>query len=101
MMQDMFRALTSFLTLLSLCTGLQAARLEHFSVELSEAQASLRWKKAELASLGEPQVGNTVPEFGIQHVMLAEPPPESPYVHVDLGKRRRLDMVALVPAVVD
>lgn len=99
--RDMFRALTSFLTLLSLSTGLQAAWLEHFSGELRAAQASLRWTKTGLASLGEPQVGNTVPEFGIQHVMLAEQPPESPFVQVDLGKRRRLDMVALVPAVVD
>lgn len=97
----MFRVLFSMLSLLSLVTGSQAAWLDGFSGELREARALLRQAETELDALGQPMIGNTVPEFGIQHVMLAEPPPESPFVQVDLGERRRIDTVALVPAVVD
>lgn len=46
-------------------------------------------------------VGNTVPEFGIQHIMLEEPPPESPFVQLDLRKTHDIDTVAIVPAVID
>ncbi len=97
----MFRVLFCILSLIPLSSGLQAAWFEHFSGELQEAHAALREAETTLTNLGEPMIGNTVPEFGIQHVMLAEPPPESPFVQVDLGNRRRLDTLALVPAVVD
>lgn len=97
----MFRAWMPLFCLLSLSSGLQGAWLEHFSGELRAAHDALREAETGLTSLGEPMIGNTVPEFGVQHIMLAEPPPESPFVQVDLGRRRRLDTVALVPAVVD
>lgn len=68
---------------------------------LGPAREELRAVHAQRMALGEPLIGNTVPEFGIQHIMLAEPPPESPFVQVDLGATRTFDTVALIPAVVD
>ncbi|MEQ1843490.1 MAG: hypothetical protein ABL994_24035, partial [Verrucomicrobiales bacterium] len=75
--------------------------LDVFSGELRQARQELGGKQEALASLGQPMIGNTVPEFGIQHLMLAEPPPESPFVQLDLGAVRAFDTVALFPAVVD
>ncbi len=74
---------------------------ELFSGELKRTSAELHEKQSALALMDQPMIGNTVPEFGIQHVMLAEPPPESPFVQIDLGTSRRFDTVALIPAVVD
>lgn len=95
------RLFSALLTMLLLAPGVEAAWLDVFSGELKVARAELQRTEKALEALGQPMIGNTVPEFGIQHVMLAEPPPESPFVQVDLGKRRRIDTVALVPAVVD
>jgi signal transduction histidine kinase len=95
------RLFSALLTMLLLAPGVEAAWLDVFSGELKAARAELQRTEKALEALGQPMIGNTVPEFGIQHVMLAEPPPESPFVQVDLGERRRIDTVALVPAVVD
>lgn len=55
----------------------------------------------ELEALGAPIVGQTAPEFGIQHAMLAAPPPVSPWVQIDLGESYPIDTIALLPALVD
>ena len=71
------------------------------SADLRETEHEALQKRSALAAMGEPMTGNTVPEFGIQHRMLEAPPPESPWVQVDLGVSRDFDTVALVPALVD
>jgi len=92
-----------FLSLSSLLFAVQAqgAWLDVFSGDLKEARAELLRTEKALAALGQPMIGNTVPEFGIQHRMMEEPPPESPFVQIDLGGSRSFDTVALIPAVVD
>ncbi len=65
---------------------------------VEQAQAAAR---RELASLGTPVVGQTVPEFGYMHTRLPAPPPASPWVQVDLQAAQPIDWVALVPAQVD
>lgn len=75
--------------------------MDWFSHDLRAVHRDMHDVQAGLRSLGEPMIGNTVPEFGLQHVMLEEPPPESPFVQVDLGSSQAFDMVALIPAVVD
>lgn len=77
------------------------AEWEWLSADLRLAQHKLISYRAALASLGEPMVGQTVPEFGLQHSMLLNAPPESPFVQVDLGASQAFDVVALVPAIVD
>ena len=94
-------SLCLFLFLELLVPGATAGGWDAFSASLARSRTELRQAEEELAALGEPQIGNTVPEFGIQHIMLAEPPPESPFVQVDFGASRRFDTVALIPAVVD
>lgn len=80
---------------------MEAAWLDVFSSELQAARAELSRIEKQREALGEPMIGNTVAEFGIQHRMLEEPPPESPFVQMDLGASRSLDTVVLIPAVVD
>lgn len=89
------------LSLLPHASCVEAAWLDVFSCELKEARAQLLQTEKALAALGQPMIGNTVPEFGIQHRMMEEPPPESPFVQVDLGATRCFDSVVLIPAVVD
>lgn len=71
------------------------------SAELSRTEREIGEKQASLKALGEPMIGQTVPEFGLQHSMLLDSPPESPFVQLDLGDSVAFDLVALVPAVVD
>ena len=72
-----------------------------FSSDLRHVRKELQTKRHTLSALGEPMVGQTVPEFGVQHNMVATPPPESPWVQVDLGASQTFDHIALVPALVD
>lgn len=95
------RLFSALLSLLLLAPGAEGAWLDAFSGELKEARAELLRAEKALEALGQPMIGNTVPEFGIQHRMMEEPPPESPFVQVDLGESRRFDTVVLIPAVVD
>lgn len=94
-------SLPSLLGIFLLASGVEASWLDMFSRELKEARVELGKAEKALAELGQPMIGNTVPEFGIQHRMMEEPPPESPFVQVDLGESRRFDTVALIPALVD
>ncbi len=66
--------------------------------ELQSREASLR---SELAELGVPMVGQTVPQFGYQSRRLAAPPLTPPWIDIDLGERQNIDWIALVPAQVD
>lgn len=75
--------------------------LRWFSPALRELDQHLTEARKELTALGAPVIGQTVPEFGIQHTMLAKAPPVSPWVQIDLGESHRFDMVALLPAMVD
>jgi len=84
----------------ALSTGAMAD-WEWMSAELRAAERETQAKRSALNALGEPMIGQTVAEFGLQHSMLLEAPPESPFVQVDLGVSRAFDTVALVPAVVD
>ena len=77
------------------------AWMDVFSADLRETKAVLAKKQASLSSLGQPMIGNTVQEYGLQQGMLELPPPEPPFVQVDFGQSRRFDTVALIPAVVD
>ncbi|GAA5143710.1 hypothetical protein GCM10023213_32190 [Prosthecobacter algae] len=72
--------------LLSFAEGAQATWLEGLSGDLRKALGLRNGVVKELAGFGEPMIGNTVAEFGIQHIMLAEPPPESPFVQIDLTR---------------
>jgi signal transduction histidine kinase len=72
-----------------------------FHPPLRRAETALAEARNALAALGEPVVGNTVPEFGIQHQMRPVAPPVPPYVQVDLGERRQMDTVVIVPAAVN
>lgn len=94
-------SLPSLFGIFLLASGVEASWLDVFSGELKEARAELWQAERALDELGQPMIGNTVPEFGLQHVMLAEPPPESPFVQVDLSGSQVFDTVALIPAVVD
>jgi signal transduction histidine kinase len=101
-MQDAPVTFRSAVFALSLAAPLHAADwLGAFYTPLrQEEEAAVRSRSA-LRALGDPVVGNTVPEFGIQHKMRQEPPPVPPYVQVDLGEVQALDAVVLVPAAVD
>lgn len=72
-----------------------------FSSELRQARAMQQLDRAALAALGETVVGNTVPQFGYQHVQVTTPPPEAPWVQLDLGQSQAMDTIALIPALVD
>jgi signal transduction histidine kinase len=87
--------------LLCMSSPLYADWRDLVSADLRSARRSLERVKSEIDALGQPMIGNTVPEFGIQHRMLAEPPPVSPFVQLDLGQELTFDTVALVPALVD
>lgn len=95
-----FRLATRALCLL-LASCADAAWLDAFSSDLQTARQELGRAAKALDALGQPMIGNTVPEFGIQQRMMEEPPPESPFVQLDLGASRNFDTVALIPAVVD
>ena len=92
--------LLPLLLLFSLCAPAEA-EWEWLSAELRQTDAAINVKRATLEALGEPMIGQTVPEFGLQHTMLLDSPPESPFVQLDLGDSLAFDLVALVPAVVD
>jgi signal transduction histidine kinase len=89
------------LSILLLALRAQGAWLDVFSSDLKEARSELLRTEKALDALGQPMIGNTVPEFGIQQRMMEAPPPDSPFVHIDLGELRSFDTVALIPAVVD
>jgi len=72
-----------------------------FSSELRATEHDLEVRRAELAALGDPVVGNTVPQFGYQTNQKPVPSPESPWVQVDLGSSQAFDTIALVPVLVD
>jgi hypothetical protein len=91
--------LSSLLCVLLIVPGAGAAWLEPFSSDLTDTRRQLQRAESALAALGQPMIGNTAPEFGIQHRMLEVPPPESPFVQMDLGASRGFDTVALIPAV--
>ena len=93
--------LRTFCLLHGLLAVAQGAWTDGFVPGLGQAREEWRALHAQRMALGEPMIGNTVPEFGIQHIMLEEPPPEAPFVQVDLGTSRAFDTVALIPAVVD
>lgn len=87
--------------MLLLASCAEASWLDLFNGDLKSAREELVRTEKALDALGQPMVGNTVPEFGIQHRMMEEPPPESPFVQIDLGASQSFDTVALIPAVVD
>ncbi|MEY5027263.1 MAG: hypothetical protein RLZZ244_2791 [Verrucomicrobiota bacterium] len=72
-----------------------------WSPALRRGEARHALLREEMSRLGKPMVGNTVAEFGVQHVMVKVPPPMPPYLQVDLGESVSMDTVVLVPAVVD
>ena len=72
-----------------------------FSRDLRVAQSQMEEDRAALTALGETVVGNTVPQFGYQHVQVTTPPPEAPWLQLDLGESLAMDTIALVPALVD
>ncbi len=72
-----------------------------FSSELRATERGLEQRRAELVALGDPVVGNTAPQFGYQTNQKPAPPPESPWVQVDLGSSQQIDTIALVPVLVD
>ena len=78
-----------------------AGWLEMTSPELRKASEELAMSRSELAALGEPMIGNTVPEIGYQLEQLQFPPPTSPWVQVDLGSSQPLDTIALIPAMIE
>lgn len=94
-------SLPSLFGIFLLTQGVEASWLDVFSLELKEARVELFQAEQAIDELGQPMIGNTVPEFGSQSAMLEEPPPASPFVQVDLGSSRRFDTVAILPAVVD
>lgn len=79
----------------------EGAWLRWFSPALRALDQRHTEAQKELEALGAPTVGQTAPEFGIQHTMLAAPPPVSPWVQIDLGESRSIDTIALLPALVD
>lgn len=89
------------LLLISALSTAARAEWEWFSAGLRETEQKLALKHSALKVLGEPMIGQTVPEFGLQHSMLLEAPPESPFVQIDLGESLAFDTVVLVPAIID
>ncbi len=79
----------------------EGAWLRGFSPALRALDQRHSEAQKELDALGAPTVGQTAPEFGMQHGMLAAPPPVSPWVQIDLGASYPFDTVALLPALVD
>lgn len=72
-----------------------------FSKDLEKTLVELELHRDALSQMGDPIVGNTVPQLGYQHPQLQAPPPESPWIRIDLGANHPLDRIALVPALVD
>ena len=81
--------------------GAESGWLSWVSQELRETHGRQDVLRGELEKLGTPVIGNTVPQFGYQHLQRPLPPVESPVVQVDLGKLTILNRVALEPALVD
>jgi signal transduction histidine kinase len=75
--------------------------LHPFSPELRALDRDRDAAAHELALLGAPVVGQTAPQFGYQHPRVLTPPLTPPWVQVDLGGRRAIDWIVLVPAVLD
>ena len=97
----MIRPVLVALCQLLLASQATGAWLDAFRSDLKRARDKSTQTENAREALGQPLIGNTVPQFGIQHRMMEEPPPESPFVQIDLGASRRFDTVALIPAVVD
>lgn len=72
-----------------------------FSPALREIDRRQSATQQELAALGTPVVGQTVPQFGYQHPRLAAAPPTSPWVQIDLQSSQPIDWIALAPAQLD
>lgn len=86
--------------------GLIEARAENawlrfLNPQLLSLDSEVAAGRKELVALGSPVVGQTVPQFGYQHPQVQVPPPESPWIQLDLGKRTQIDHIVLVPALVD
>ncbi len=89
------------LMLLALSARGEEGVLGWFSLELRKVQREFVAKRSSLAALGEQVVGPTAPQLGFQHLQLVAPPPESPWIQLDLGSSQQIDTIALIPAVVD
>lgn len=97
---SIIRSLVCLLAVASVSSA-EETLLGWFYPPLRQAERSLAENRAALRALGDPMVGQTVREFGFQHLQMVAPPPESPWVQLDLGSTQEMDLVALVPALVD
>jgi signal transduction histidine kinase len=89
------------LVVLPLLLGLDCAAaepLDWFSSELRRARRLRAELAAELQRMGPPQLGQTAPQLGYQHLQVRVPPLEPAWVQLDLGTSQPIDRVALIPA---
>ncbi|MEO9593647.1 discoidin domain-containing protein [Rhodopirellula bahusiensis] len=71
-----------------------------FSSELRQAESELESAKAELNRLGPVVLRQTSPHVGGQSQMRATPPPQAPWIQIDLGSEQAFDQILLVPAII-
>jgi len=93
-----------FLALLFCVTGLPliTGNLFHWvNRDLHAVENNLTNAKRALTALGEPIVGQTVPELGYMHSLKTSDLGNARWVQVDLKKALRIDQIALVPAQTD
>ncbi|MBI5691688.1 MAG: discoidin domain-containing protein [Verrucomicrobia bacterium] len=71
------------------------------SPELRRTERQLAESRTALLQLGESTIGNTVPQLGFQHQQVPTPPPQSPWLQIDLGSVQPIDQIALIPTLTD
>ncbi|MBB3206764.1 signal transduction histidine kinase [Rhodopirellula rubra] len=71
-----------------------------FSNELRDTQAHLRELTRQYEQLGPLQLRQTVPQAGAQLHMGATPPPQAPWIQLDLGRAESFERIVIVPAIV-
>ena len=71
-----------------------------FSADLVEARSLLKEKQLLYHELGPLQLRQTVAEAGCQFRMRAAPPPQAPWIQLDLGSKQTFDQIMIVPAIV-
>jgi signal transduction histidine kinase len=72
--------------------------LDRLNPELVALDRERRALEQDLATLGAPSVGQTVPEYGYQHPLLDAPPATPAWVQIDLDDSPAADTVVVIPA---
>ncbi|WP_404308665.1 discoidin domain-containing protein [Neorhodopirellula lusitana] len=93
------------LTLVGLWAGTSglishADGLTLLSPELRAAESLYEQSQLKFDQLGPLRLRQTAPQVGAQLLMSVSPPPQAPWVQLDLGKKQSFDQIMIVPVVI-